>query len=113
MTPEAWADFAAPLQEWLDEAARALAYAIVSATSVIDVGAIVIDGAMPAAVRQKICLLTAAELEKLDRRGLSDVRILAGAIGPDARAIGGAALPLIKNFARDRDVLFKEAAGEG
>jgi hypothetical protein len=80
---------------------------------VIDVGAIVIDGAMPAAVRQTICLLTAAELEKLDRRGLSDVRILAGAVGPDARAIGGAALPLIKNFGRDRDVLFKEAAGEG
>ena len=53
-----------------------------------------------------------AELEKLDRRGLSDVRILPGAVGPDARAIGGAALPLIKNFARDRDVLFKEAAGE-
>ncbi len=113
LSPDAWADFGAPLQEWLDAAARALAYGIVSASSVIDVGAIVIDGAMPAAVRQKICLLTAAELEKLDRRGLSDVRILAGAVGPDARAIGGAALPLIKNFARDRDVLFKEAVGEG
>jgi len=113
LTPDAWADFGAPLKEWLDEAAAALAYAIVSAISVVDVGAIVVEGAMPAAVRQTLCLLTAAELEKLDRRGLSDVRILPGAIGRDARAIGAAALPLIKNFARDRDVLFKEAAAEG
>jgi predicted NBD/HSP70 family sugar kinase len=112
LKPEAWDDYGALLKDWLDEAARALAYAIVSATSVIDVGAIVIDGAMPASVRQSVCLLTAAELEKLDRRGLSDVRILPGAVGADARAIGAAALPLIKNFARDRDVLFKEAAAE-
>jgi predicted NBD/HSP70 family sugar kinase len=108
LTPESWADFGAALQVWLDEAARAIAYAVVSATSVIDVGAIVIDGSMPAAVRQILCLLVTAEFEKLDRRGLSDVRILPGVIGPDARAIGAAALPLIKNFARDRDVLFKE-----
>ncbi len=112
LTPHAWAEFGAPLKEWLEEASRALAYAIVSAISVIDVGAMIIDGAMPESVRQTICLLTAAELEKLDRRGLSDVRILPGSVGPDARAIGAAALPLIKNFARDRDVLFKEAAAE-
>ncbi|MGA2795245.1 MAG: hypothetical protein ABSE69_17305, partial [Roseiarcus sp.] len=43
-----------------------------------------------------------------DRRGLSDAAIMAGAIGADARAIGGAALPLIANFARDREVLFKD-----
>jgi predicted NBD/HSP70 family sugar kinase len=112
LTPLVWAEFGAPLKEWLEEAARALAYAIVSAISVIDVGAIVIDGAMPGSVRQTICLSTAAELEKLDRRGLSEVRILPGSVGPDASAIGAAALPLIKNFARDRDVLFKEAATE-
>ena len=53
LTPDAWDDFGAPLKEWLDEAARALAYAIVSAISVIDVGAIVIDGAMPAACARR------------------------------------------------------------
>ncbi len=113
LTPDAWADFGPLLKEWLAEAAPALAYAIVSAISVVDVGAIVIDGSMPIAVRQMLCSMTAAELEKLDRRGLSEVRILPGVIGPDARAIGAAALPLIKNFARDRDVLFKEQAAEG
>ena len=109
LTPDAWAEFGAPLRSWLDEAAAALAYSIVSAIAVVDIAAIVIDGAMPALVRQTLCQLVAAELEKLDRRGLSDVRTIPGAVGPDARAIGAAALPLIKNFARDRDVLFKEA----
>jgi len=53
-------------------------------------------------------------VETLDRRGLSDVKIIAGAVGADARAVGGAALPLIKNFARDREVLFKDApSGSG
>jgi len=110
LKPDDWADFGPPLQDWLDEAARALAYAIVSAISVVDVAAVVVDGAMPTSVRQTLCNLIAAELEKLDRRGLSDVRVIPGAVGPDARAIGAAALPLIKNFARDRDVLFKETA---
>jgi predicted NBD/HSP70 family sugar kinase len=112
LAPSAWGEFGAPLTEWFDEAAAALAYAIVSAISVVDVEAVVIDGAIPDSVRQTMCLRVAAELEKLDRRGLSDVRILPGSVGPDARAIGAAALPLIKNFARDRDVLFKEAAAD-
>ena len=110
LNPNEWADFGPALQGWLDEAARALAYALVSAISVIDVAAVVVEGALPAGVRQTLCNLIAAELEKLDRRGLSDVRVLPGAVGPDARAIGAAALPLIKNFARDRDVLLKETA---
>jgi predicted NBD/HSP70 family sugar kinase len=108
-TPDAWDDYGPLLDEWIEEASFALAYAAIAAISVLDVEAIVIDGAMPVAVRQKLCLRVAAQIETLDRRGLSDVKIIAGAIGADARAIGGAALPLIKNFARDREVLFKDA----
>jgi predicted NBD/HSP70 family sugar kinase len=108
-TPETWDDFEPHLERWIGEAAFALAQASIAAISVIDVAAIVIDGAMPVKVRQKLCLRVAAEVETLDRRGLSDVTILSGVIGADARAIGGAALPLIKNFARDREVLFKDA----
>ena len=107
-TPEAWDDYGPPLDEWLEEASFALAYAAVAALSVVDVEAIVIDGAMPVAVREKLTSRVAQQVETFDRRGLSDVTIVAGAIGADARAIGGAALPLIKTFARDREVLFKD-----
>jgi predicted NBD/HSP70 family sugar kinase len=108
-TPDAWENFGPLLDDWIEEASFALAYAAVAAISVLDVEAIVIDGAMPVAVRQELCLRVAAQIETLDRRGLSEASVIAGAIGPDARAIGGAALPLIKNFARDREVLFKDA----
>jgi predicted NBD/HSP70 family sugar kinase len=108
-TPETWDDFAEHLERWIDEAAVALAQASIAAISVIDVAAIIIDGAMPIGVRQRLCVRVAAHVETLDRRGLSDVKIVSGVVGADARAIGGAAMPLIKNFARDREVLFKDA----
>jgi predicted NBD/HSP70 family sugar kinase len=108
-TPEAWSDFGAHLEAWIDEAAYALAYACVAAISVIDVAAIVIDGAMPNSIRDRLTARVAEAFEKLDRRGLSDVAIMPGVVGAGARALGGAALPLIASFARDREVLFKDA----
>ncbi len=111
-TPDAWAEFGIHLEDWIEEVASALAYACAAAISVIDFEAIVIDGAMPAAVRDRLTARTADVFSGLDRRGLSDVDIVPGTIGADARAIGGAALPLIRNFGRDREVLLKDAMGQ-
>jgi predicted NBD/HSP70 family sugar kinase len=111
-TPDAWADFGSHLDAWIEEVASALAYASVAAISVIDFEAIVIDGGMPPNVRDRLTARTANIFQGLDRRGLSEVEIVSGSIGADARAIGGAALPLIKNFARDREVLFKDAVSQ-
>ena len=108
-TPDSWVEFGSELDDWIEEAASALAYASVAAISVIDFEAIVIDGEMPAMVRERLTARTAEVFARLDRRGLSETEIVSGGIGADARAIGGAALPLIKNFARDREVLFKDA----
>ena len=108
-TPEAWGDFGPHLDAWIEEASYALAYACVAAISVIDVAAVVIDGAMPGGVRDRLTARVAERVEALDRRGLSEVAIIPGAVGAGARAIGGAALPLIASFARDREVLFKDA----
>ncbi|HEX9168210.1 MAG TPA: ROK family transcriptional regulator [Roseiarcus sp.] len=111
-TPDSWSEFGPQLDNWVEEAASALAYASVAAISVIDFEAIVIDGEMPTAVRERLTARTAQVFAGLDRRGLSEVEIVSGGIGADARAIGGAALPLIKNFARDREVLFKDAMSQ-
>ncbi|MFZ0602420.1 MAG: ROK family transcriptional regulator [Roseiarcus sp.] len=111
-TPESWGEFGPHLDSWIENAASALAYATVSAISVIDFEAMVIDGAMPATVRDRLTARTAQVFAGLDRRGLSDVDIVSGSIGADAGSIGGAALPLIKLFARDREVLFKDAMSQ-
>jgi predicted NBD/HSP70 family sugar kinase len=110
--PDSWGEFGPQLDAWIEEAASALAYATVAAISVIDFEAIVIDGEMPAVVRDRLTARTAQVFLGLDRRGLSEAEIVSGAVGADARAIGGAALPLIKNFARDREVLFKDAISQ-
>ena len=111
-TPYAWAEFGPHLDAWIEEVATALAYASVAAISVIDFEAIVIDGAAPAAVRDRLATRTAQIFQGLDRRGLSEVAFVSGSIGAAARAIGAAALPLIKNFARDREVLLKDAVSQ-
>ena len=105
-------DFGPHLDAWIEDVASALAYASVAAISVIDFEAIVIDGAMPANVRDRLTARTAEIFKTLDRRGLSDVEIVSGTVGADARAIGGAALPLIKNFGRDREVLLKDGIAQ-
>ena len=111
-TPESWGEFGSQLDGWIENAAAALAYATVSAISVFDFEAMVIDGAMPPTVRERLTARTAQVFASLDRRGLSDVDIVSGSIGADASSIGGAALPLIKLFARDREVLFKDAMSQ-
>lgn len=108
LSPDDWSKFAEPLDDWMDEAADGLAQAIASMLSVIDFEAIVIDGAFPADVRARLVERTRRRFAAIDRQGLTDTVVVEGSVGRDARAIGGAALPLLATFARDFDVLFKD-----
>jgi predicted NBD/HSP70 family sugar kinase len=105
-----WANFGAPLDEWIDEAAAALATAALSTVAVLDSEAVIIDGATPGAVRQRLVAAVRVKLAELDRQGVSPFAIIEGTIGGDARVMGAASVPLLSNFAIDRDVLFKEDA---
>ena len=108
-SPDDWGELGAPLDAWIDAAAASLAHAVVAAISVIDFEAVVIDGAFPASVRARLVEATRAKAEVFDHQGLSPVTLVEGTIGSGARAIGGACLPFLANFARDREVLFKDA----
>jgi predicted NBD/HSP70 family sugar kinase len=105
---DAWSSFGEPLEAWITEAAKALAQATAALLAVIDFEAIVIDGAFPVDIRRRLVERTNEYWARMDRQGLSDAVVVEGSIGRDARAIGGAALPLLAAFARDHDVLFKE-----
>ena len=104
-----WDEANAALDEWIADAANDLAQTIVSANAIVDLEAAVIDAALPAEILARLVAATAAALAQLDQQGLTPVSLRAGTIGPDARAIGGAALAFLANFAQDREVLFKEA----
>jgi predicted NBD/HSP70 family sugar kinase/biotin operon repressor len=107
-SPDDWGDLGAPLEAWIEQVAAGIAYATVAAVAVVDVPAVVIDGAFPASVRQRIVERVNVRCAEFDQRGLSAISISEGAIGSGARAVGAACLPLLANFARDRSVLFKE-----
>jgi hypothetical protein len=81
----------------------------VAAISVVDFPSVIVDGAVPAAVRRDIVARTSLRLREFDLQGLSPVDLVEGSIGPRARAIGGACLPLLASFARDREVMFKDS----
>ena len=108
--PNEWPDFGAEPDRWIEEAAGGIAILAASAMSIIDFEAIVIDGALPGAIRSRLTALAAKKLGELDLQGLTPARVLEGSIGVDARAIGGAALPMLANFARDHEILFRGSA---
>eukprot|EP01037_Dinobryon_pediforme_P006479 gene6478-6548_t len=109
LTPEHWDGFGRTLDTWIDETGQALAQAIVSAVSVVDFDAAIIDGAIPLSVRHNIWQSTVDHVKNFDLQGTAPFNVFEGSVGPQARAIGGASLPFLENFARDRSVLFKLA----
>ncbi len=107
LTPEIWDGFGSTLEQWIEDTAKHLAFAVVSAVSIIDFDAAIIDGAMPLAVKQTLVKQTIAQLAEFDLQGTANFQVLAGKVGAQARAIGAAALPFFEHFSRDRAVLFK------
>ncbi|WP_421725864.1 ROK family transcriptional regulator [Bauldia sp.] len=107
-SPDDWGDLGSTLEIWIEEVAASLAYAAVAAATVIDFPAVIVDGAFPTSVRKRIVSALGDNVERFDLQGLSSFEVVEGSIGSGARAIGGACLPLLANFSRDRDVLFKE-----
>ena len=107
--PDDWGGLGPELEQWIDDTGKNLAHAALSAAGLIDFEAVVIDGSLPVTIRDQIVAATQKYFAKLDKRGIAPLTIIGGTIGADARAMGGAALSLMANFAIDRDVLFKEA----
>lgn len=105
-----WIDFGEPLETWIQLTAAALAQAIVSAASIIDFGAAVIDGGFPGWVRTRIVAAIRKAVGELDLEGVIMPDIVEGTVGAQARAIGGASLPLFSRYLSDTNVLFKETA---
>ncbi|GAB4214011.1 MAG: ROK family transcriptional regulator [Rhodoferax sp.] len=99
--------FLAETQAWLAHAAQALALAVVSGTAFLDIDAVLIDGTLAPAVLAQLIEQTRAALTRYNWEGLWSVQLSAGLVGPDARALGGALMPLHDNFAPDQDLFLK------
>ncbi len=101
-----WSHLGDVLDRWVQQAADSLAFVIASAISVIDFHNVVIDGGFPAHVREDLVRRTRFKVTEMEVQGVAPVEIVEGHIGSDARVLGAASLPLLAEYARDRDILF-------
>ncbi len=96
-------------QAWLDDAATAIAQAVQMSACLLDMEGVILDGSVSRELLAALLAQTQSALERYDWEGVAQPALLAGTIGSDARALGGALLPLYANFAPDRDLFLKVA----
>lgn len=98
---------------WAETATADLSRAVVSALSVIDFQAVVVDGLLPPVWRQRITDRLSDALAGFNRSGLTAATVGAGSIGPMARVLGAAMLPLKARFSPDTDLLVRSGPRDG
>lgn len=96
--PVRWDDLSEPVTRWLDEAAPAIAQAIIGANTIIDFPYAIIDGPIPERLRKKIAEMTGECLSSSSFGNLNEPDIVQGSLGLDAVVLGAASLPLSKQF---------------
>jgi len=92
---------------WLREASPAIALAVNHATCLLDLDGVIIDGSFGRGLLAALLAQLEGDLAGFDWEGVARPALRAGSIGSDARALGGALLPLYANFAPDRDLFLK------
>jgi predicted NBD/HSP70 family sugar kinase len=92
---------------WMRETCPAIATAIASSSALLDLEAVVIDGEIDRALLRELIRRTDDGLAVFDWQGMTRPRLVEGQIGPDARAMGGAMLPLYAHFAPKHELFLK------
>lgn len=106
-SPKTWSIPDRYVEDWLNAAAEGLAYAIASATCIIDFECVMIDGWLPDQVRSSLVKKVSGYLEENRIPGIDVPDIREGTIGSDARSLGAASLPLSNRFLVDSKAILK------
>ena len=94
-------------ERWLRQASPAIGLAINNAACLLDLDGVIIDGSFGRGLLAALLAQLEGDLAGYDWEGVARPPLRAGSIGSDARALGGALLPLYANFAPDRDLFLK------
>ncbi|MBY6137155.1 ROK family transcriptional regulator [Nocardioides marinus] len=111
--PPDWRGLEPALEPWLEQTASELAAACLSVCAVIDFEVVLIDGALPPAVRADLVARVRRQIGALDARGLILPRIEGGEVGANARAVGAACWPLLEQYLLNSHAGAAVAAAEG
>jgi predicted NBD/HSP70 family sugar kinase len=105
---DAWKVSERILREWIEGAAEGLAIATLSAASLLELEAVMIDGWMPPDIRAQVTESTRAALNRLDLSGITPVAVREGTVGAQARSLGAAAIPLSQRYLIDQNAAQRE-----
>lgn len=94
-------------ETWLDAACPELARTVAASSALLDLDAIVIDGELDRELLREVIRRTLDALDAFDWQGMSRPQLVEGQIGADARAMGGAMLPLYAHFAPKHELFLK------
>lgn len=94
-------------EAWLAQAAPAIAMVVHNAACLLDLDGVIVDGSISRTLLDRLNRDVSAALALYNWEGTQRPQLLPGAVGPDARALGGALLPLHANFAPDRELFLK------
>lgn len=92
---------------WLAQAAPAIAMTAHNAACLLDLDGVIVDGSISRELLDRLIQHVGAAFDDYNWEGTQRMALLPGAVGPDARALGGAMLPLHANFAPDRELFLK------
>jgi predicted NBD/HSP70 family sugar kinase len=92
---------------WLKTAAQAMAFCIVQGACLLDLEQVIVDGVFARDLLSRLMAELENALDHHSWEGVHRPSLLAGTIGADARALGGALLPLYAQFAPDPEVFLK------
>jgi hypothetical protein len=97
-------------EAWLADAGAAIAQVVNTAACLLDLEGEILDGSFSRELLAALLAKTLHALGHYNWEGVARPQLMAGTIGSDARALGGALLPLYANFAPDRDLFLKVGA---
>ncbi|HKX41940.1 MAG TPA: ROK family transcriptional regulator [Burkholderiaceae bacterium] len=97
-------------KRWLQDVGPAVAYAVHSAACLLDFDGVIVDGSISRELLRALISSINHSLDLHDWEGVSRPTLLEGTIGADARAVGGALLPLYANFLPDHELFLKLAS---
>ncbi len=107
--PDQWHVSERLLRHWVDMAAEGLAGAILAASALLELEAVLIDGWMPTSVRAMVTLRTQEALLRMDLSGITMPQVREGTVGAQARSLGAAAIPLSQRYLIDQNAAARGA----
>ena len=96
--PEGWSQFRSEVDAWIEVTAANLALATAAVAAVVDVEAVLIDGALPIEMRSRLVERTRESLDGVDLTGIVRPEIREATVGRAARSIGAALLPIHSQY---------------